>query len=244
MTFRRSAADALPPKVAMRLRAMKNKRNLFGLHAPASQLSALVPPARLAVDAGAATGLYAYFMGKVASSVHCFEPNPDIFRKLELGRGRNIMAYNVALSDFAGTATLHLPPTGAGEASLEAHPGRGSDIKVWQVETRTLDSYSFQDVGFLKIDVEGHEEAPLRGARQTIARSKPAIFIEIEERHLPGSVDRVLAWIRSEVRYSSYQFLYNGELRPFSEFDQAVHQDSLALTPSSPLYVSNFLVRP
>ena len=48
-----------------------------------------------------------------------------------------------------------------------------------QVETRTLDSFHLENVGFLKIDVEGHELAVLRGARGTLAANDyPPILFE------------------------------------------------------------------
>ena len=61
----------------------------------------------------------------------------------------------------------------------------------YEVELRTLDSYGFEDVAFIKIDVEGHEEAVLAGAGDTLVRAKPVLLIEIEERHNPGGLDRI-----------------------------------------------------
>lgn len=46
------------------------------------------------------------------------------------------------------------------------------------VETRTLDSYELNNVRFIKMDVEGHEVAVLRGAAETIQRNHPLLIIE------------------------------------------------------------------
>ena len=46
------------------------------------------------------------------------------------------------------------------------------------VEVRTLDSFGFEDVGFIKIDVEGFEREVLMGGIQTILKSKPILYIE------------------------------------------------------------------
>ena len=51
------------------------------------------------------------------------------------------------------------------------------------IETRTLVSFNFTNVGFLKIDVEGFERTVLNGARDHIARARPTILVEMEEGH-------------------------------------------------------------
>lgn len=50
-------------------------------------------------------------------------------------------------------------------------------VKV-NIVTQVLDSFSFEDVSFIKIDVEGHEIPVFEGARNLIASQKPAIWIE------------------------------------------------------------------
>jgi hypothetical protein len=47
---------------------------------------------------------------------------------------------------------------------------------------RTIDSYGFDDVDFIKIDVEGAELGVLRGAKETIKRCRPAVQMEIMEK--------------------------------------------------------------
>ena len=51
-------------------------------------------------------------------------------------------------------------------------------IPTMTAEVRKLDSYEFEGVGLIKIDVEGDELAVLEGAEQTIAREKPVIIVE------------------------------------------------------------------
>ena len=46
------------------------------------------------------------------------------------------------------------------------------------IEIRTLDSYNFQDVDVIKIDVEGFEVPLLDGAKETILSNRPWIQIE------------------------------------------------------------------
>lgn len=45
-------------------------------------------------------------------------------------------------------------------------------------EMRTIDSFEFKKVDFIKLDVEGHELNVIRGGVETISRCKPVIFFE------------------------------------------------------------------
>jgi hypothetical protein len=51
----------------------------------------------------------------------------------------------------------------------------------------TIDSLGLENVTFMKIDVEGHEIAALRGAADTIKRDRPRLFVEVEQRVQPVS---------------------------------------------------------
>ena len=47
------------------------------------------------------------------------------------------------------------------------------------VPARTIDSYNFQDVDAIKIDVEGSELLVMQGAKDTIKRCRPSVQVEI-----------------------------------------------------------------
>jgi FkbM family methyltransferase len=47
------------------------------------------------------------------------------------------------------------------------------------VQARTLDSYNFEDVDAIKIDVEGSELLVMQGAKDTIDRCRPSVQVEI-----------------------------------------------------------------
>ena len=44
-----------------------------------------------------------------------------------------------------------------------------------------LDDYDFQDVVFIKIDVQGYESFVIDGALETIKKHRPYLFVEFEE---------------------------------------------------------------
>ncbi len=201
---------------------------------------------RVALDVGANAGTYAYHLSKL-TDVIAFEPNPR-FRG-RLGRlPRNVRVENVALSDRDGTATFRIPlmtngSQADGWGTLEDVPGAISIA----VPTRTLDSYNL-DPGFIKIDVEGHEESVLYGALQTIRRSKPILLIECEERHNPGATSRLPALLASE-GYSGFFYPPGRGRTSLSEFDPAVHQPAGLnfegdLNEIRKVYANNFLFMP
>jgi FkbM family methyltransferase len=97
----------------------------------------------------------------------------------------------VILSGRAGQGELRYPAGGYMSATI-AESNRsalesGRLIETVVVPMNTLDSFNFANVGFVKIDVEGHEEAVLHGGLKTIRSEMPNLMIEIEERHAPGS---------------------------------------------------------
>ena len=137
--------------------------------------------------------------------------------------------------------TLRVPTAGFGEATLSSRDG-GVHLEEVSVELRTLDSYHLPDLGFLKIDVEGHEENLLSGPTETISSHRPVIFIEAEERHNPGVVARIEEFLK-QLGYEDNSVLVAGKFRPLSQFDLA--RDQLGIdSVSSPLYANNFLFRP
>lgn len=227
--------EHLPAKVALAVRVTANRRRLFGLGAPASRLVELVPPGKVAVDAGANFGVYCYYIAQAASEVHAFEPQQHHVRRLRRCMPGNVVVHAEALSDREGVAELHVP-TRDGEASLR---DLGAGTTTIQVPLRTLDSYGLSDVGFVKIDVEGHEENLLIGGIETLRRSNATVFIEIEERHNPGGIARIVKWFDA-IGYTDVHYVHEGRLHPFEDFDVARDQ---AVVVGSGRYINNFVFR-
>jgi hypothetical protein len=100
-----------------------------------------------------------------------------------------------------------------------------------------LDDLGLKDIGFIKIDVEGFESSVLAGALVTIARDRPSILIEIEEKHTKKPIEDSL----QEVVALGYRglFIRNGALHPLSAFDPVAHHRQ----PTAG-YVFNFLFLP
>ena len=137
-----------------------------------------------AVDIGANQGFFAFALSEIADRVVCFEPNPDYaaFARWML-RGR-AEVHGLALADKPGRGTFYVPHSDDGmvlhlAGSLKRAHHQFRTIESYEVEIRTLDAFRLTDVTFIKIDVEGSEREVLEGARDTIARERPPLLLEL-----------------------------------------------------------------
>jgi FkbM family methyltransferase len=203
---------------------------------------------RSSIDVGAARGVYCHYLLPHSSAVIAFEPLPAMQQPLQQFFGDRIHLHAVALSDRDGEAQLRLPRGLWSCATIDTrNPLEVADhrpIDTISVPMRRLDSYGFTNVGFIKIDVEGHEERVLQGALGTLGDSGPTLLIEIEERHNPGSLARVTALLGG-LDYEGC-FLDGTRLRPIAEFhlERDQNQANVGIRGRLGRYINNFLFKP
>jgi FkbM family methyltransferase len=207
----------------------------------------LIEPGTTAIDVGASIGMYSAEMARYAVRVLAFEANPDVAAFTRVVAAHNVEVINVALSSQAGRTTLTMPVNRKGYATTELatierkrQVGADNPVSI-EVETRRLDDFPVSDCGFIKIDVEGHEEAVLEGASSVIATRRPILMVELVESYNPG----VIARLRERYAALSYDCLFfsQGALRPVIEFDAARDQD-LAALPGGRAFIANFFFIP
>lgn len=155
----------------------------------------LVQRGRVALDIGAYTGLYSIVAAMRGADVWALEPMPANFWRLGVNCDINkqrVMALAVAASDRDGLTKLHFSrhtPLTTG-ASIEAGiKGHTDEITVNCI---TVDSLNLKDVAAIKIDVERHEVAVLRGAMETIRRDRPPMIIETLDDQMRDDILKVL----------------------------------------------------
>jgi FkbM family methyltransferase len=206
-------------------------------------LPALVQRGERAIDIGANYGVYARALARLGATVELFEPHPRCLDALGAwARGRrSVRVHSCALSSEAGSATLAIP-LGAGgiehDAAASIEPIEGQECRRATVAVRTLDSFAFSGVGFIKIDVEGHEAQVIAGARTTIGASRPALLVEIEQRHCARPIADTFARLAA-LGYAGY-FLLDGVLTGLARFRVEEHQPLGALGERGG-YHNNFL---
>jgi FkbM family methyltransferase len=153
----------------------------------------LLDPKAHALDAGAHVGLMSVIMAlRVGAEgrIHSFEPHPAIYPVLcaNAARVNEALGYgvmqtrNLALSDAPRRAPLYLPGDWAantGVARLDSPrdlPGEAA-AKSAAVECTSLDEAGIEgSAELMKLDVEGHESAVLRGAVRTLAGLRDIVF--------------------------------------------------------------------
>jgi FkbM family methyltransferase len=231
----------LPPPVTIRLRAAFKHHEL-----ERALLPALCDPNRAGLDIGAALGAYTWPLAKLCKSCVAFEPNPMQARYLRQAFGNKVRIENIALSDSEGEVELVVPQKGGKDQSGWATiaPGdwlEGMDVRRLKVHMRTLDSLQLETVGFIKVDVEGHELAVLRGGNVLLRRDYPTLLVELEERFGEGSILRVREYLEP-LGYRG-QFLENGRVCPIADFVPAKNQ-AMTKWGEPGAYINNFIFIP
>lgn len=137
-------------------------------------------------DIGANTGWYSMLAASLSSesSVYSFEPLFEHAKCLHESRKLNqfenrISLYEIALSDSTGKLPILL----AGSGSSLEKDFLSTDQGSRTVYVKTLDSFVKETNAplphFIKMDIEGHEYKALQGAKGTILKSSPVLFVEI-----------------------------------------------------------------
>lgn len=111
-------------------------------------------------------------------TVCAFEPFPPTYADLasmvgQAGLEEAVRCFHLALSDREGTADMGIADGVLSGIARIVEGGEGTAVKV-----APLDSLDLPAPDVIKMDVEGHEAAALRGARHTLETAKPFIVFE------------------------------------------------------------------
>lgn len=148
----------------------------------ANSFRQLIGAGAVVADVGANIGshtlLYSQLVGETGR-VLAFEPQPKIFHMLcanvALNGIGNVTTYQAGVGQKLGTMRVSTPNeekrVNFGGISLGEE---GPEV----VDIVTLDSLKLERLDFVKIDVEGMEEAVIRGGAETLKRLKPRLYVE------------------------------------------------------------------
>jgi FkbM family methyltransferase len=146
------------------------------------------------VDIGANIGNHLNYFSGFGSVCIGFEPSTKNFELIK-ANAPNAIVYNVALGETEGVEQFVTYGSCMGNSNLPSSFDNskgsfqpwGSQISTESVEMRTLDSFNLLEAKLIKIDVEGSELRVLRGARETLMRLRPVVWIEV---HMDSTLER------------------------------------------------------
>jgi FkbM family methyltransferase len=177
------------PDLTIRLPLAAHRQFWQGVHKDKELfqfLDQFLPNGGTYFDIGANIGLYAATLcSKKAGNLNvvAFEPIPSTINVLRKTLSLNKVEAKIeriALSDADGE--LVLSAYGDGANNFWVKDANSTDIPTLAVDKTTLDCWVAEHSSLIpnaiKIDVEGHELAVLKGASKTLRAHKPALVIE------------------------------------------------------------------
>jgi FkbM family methyltransferase len=150
----------------------------------------VIGPDDVVVDVGANVGLHSCSVGRrvgQAGAVVAVEPVEELARRLEsnssLNGLTNVTIVQVAASDAPGVARISVPSadvSNRGIASLHVMGDHGveREVPLEPLDQVLDDVVPGRPVRLVKIDVEGHEFAVMRGLRRRLVDDRPVIVFE------------------------------------------------------------------
>lgn len=143
---------------------------------------------QLAFDIGANVGVYTKIMAGRGCHVIAFEPDSRSAKALREGvAGLSVEVVEAAVSDGAGPIEFYAdlrPGLHGLSSSVNRLRGMEDNAEMVVVPSITLDAFCAERAlapHLIKIDVEGHENAVIHGARGVIANWRPFIIFEFWE---------------------------------------------------------------
>lgn len=130
---------------------------------------------RHAIDVGANYGIMSANMAKIFNRVSAFEIAPEINTCFKMNMSnfniKNVDIYDCGLGDNETTVALNFNP----QSTFSTHVTKNKDGNA---KIKTLDSFNFVDIDFIKIDAEGFEPFIINGGIKTIEKYNPVILYE------------------------------------------------------------------
>ncbi len=137
----------------------------------------------IGIDVGCREGGFAREMENNFTHIHCFD-----FRNK-----KNLFKKNVIdMNKF----TYHVCGIGAEKGTTYTTSnkvGRIKDRGDVKIPIETIDSFNFENVTFIKYDIEGYELKAVKGSEQTIKKYNPVIVVEQNKGNL-DSVNLLKSW--------------------------------------------------
>ncbi|MBO9634036.1 MAG: FkbM family methyltransferase [Chitinophagaceae bacterium] len=182
--------------------------------------------------------------GNTIANIHAFEPNPKVVESFQKNLSLNpalsssISLHQKGVGDKPGMLEISVPVRNSGAGSL-AYNFNNEPHENFQVDIVTVDEFikskQIDKVHFMKIDVETFEPLVLQGAAETIARFRPAIYLEFINDPIPafGLPQDFIYKFLTERQYAIHLETGNGfkQIGSFNDIADLKYCNLLALQP-------------
>jgi FkbM family methyltransferase len=185
---------------------------------------------RSVVDIGAHIGISVRHWATEFENIYAFEPSKDHFNCLLKNTEdlKNLKSFNFALSNYNGSnkATYRSLKNSGSFQLIDANyiqPKNKKKIrKLIDVDVKKLDSFIFDSIDLIKIDVEGWEYEVIEGAVETLKKHRPVLMIETLVDH------------PNKTLKSDYDFNKLNNLLSILEYREVAH-----ISPDDKVFVPN-----
>ncbi len=145
----------------------------------ARSIDHFLPNDGIFADVGSNWGYFPLLIGaneKFTGRIHAFEPMPGTSKDLQqmveqAGLEEWVTPYAMAVGNESGSVKMS-KPRHSGLAHI-SKTGEGIDVKL-----TTIDSFNWDRLDVMKVDVEGHELAVFQGAEATLDKCQTAVIFE------------------------------------------------------------------
>lgn len=214
----------------------------------------LIPADAVCIDIGANRGDYVFALERSnkCKDIYALEPIPELNLQLKNLFPR-VHVCQEAASDESGIRHFNIPYIQERyfdtRGTLEPFQEQGqTSTRTIPVETITLDGfikrYSIHRVDLVKMDIEGHEFAALKGAVSILENLRLVWMIEIEQRHHPAyGIETIFAFIQ---QYAYQGYFFDGEKLSFQKVETFSTEEfqRLANMNDKKKYINNFFFVP
>jgi FkbM family methyltransferase len=167
------------------------------------------------LDVGSNVGNHAIYFSKISKKIICFEPEDLNYKILEINTSfdkNKFECKNFGLSDENKEFLLYLNTFNSGNNSISEEKINGDNLMVPQkIKVRRLDDLELtEEIGLIKIDVEGLETNVIKGGIKTILKNKPVILFESNKNEFTNGTTSTIEYLKT-INYSvfSYERKYN-----------------------------------
>ena len=158
------------------------------------------------LDIGANIGTWSIPLATKNRKIYSFEPLDSSFYALcgnifINSKEKIIHPYHTALIDDPNKKTKLFLPESINMGGCKLIDSEFDCTERYNL--RTIDSFKFEKINFIKLDVEGQELNVLKGGAETISKHRPVIFFECwainsnHWKHIPNTHTELMEYIKS-----------------------------------------------